>query len=271
MKIRLVLFVASLLAFAHTSVRAQTFLGSDTFLGSSLDPTNWQTSGTASFTVANGQLQFSLSSANLNSSARWKNITGSLDNDWVATVSTTLFYTGDSSTPSIGLLAGSGNSGGGSDGFFGIMLRGGQPAATTDLFSSTSPGLTFPSFAGLGGTVGLATTTTNVITDVQLRVSWNSSTGILASAYSLDSGATFLTSATANPTTAFGSAPVGFYLTLYANSGGTVPTGSQMFFDNFSVAATSAVPEPSTYAVLAGIGALGVALWRRKFGPARSA
>jgi len=53
------------------------------------------------------------------------------------------------------------------------------------------------------------------------------------------------------------------YPTLYAYSGGTIPTGSQMYFDNFSVSAI-AVPESSTYAMFAGLGALGFVFWRRR-------
>ena len=34
-----------------------------------------------------------------------------------------------------------------------------------------------------------------------------------------------------------------------------------MYADNFSV---SAIPEPSTYAAIAGAGVLGLALWRRR-------
>jgi hypothetical protein len=44
-------------------------------------------------------------------------------------------------------------------------------------------------------------------------------------------------------------------------------TGNRyMFMDevSFSGTTTAAVPEPSTYAVLAGIAALGVAAWRRR-------
>lgn len=39
-----------------------------------------------------------------------------------------------------------------------------------------------------------------------------------------------------------------------------IPEGGALQIDNFTV---SAIPEPSTYAALAGIGALGLAIWRR--------
>jgi hypothetical protein len=36
-------------------------------------------------------------------------------------------------------------------------------------------------------------------------------------------------------------------------------------FQNLTVSQTSAVPEPSTYAALAGVAVLGLAFWRRRF------
>lgn len=46
-------------------------------------------------------------------------------------------------------------------------------------------------------------------------------------------------------------------------NGGTVATSGTGRIDNFTVTAATAVPEPSTYALLLGLGALGLAAWRR--------
>lgn len=123
-----------------------------------------------------------------------------------------------------------------------------------------------------GGAGGFAVTPTFIPVasrdaSVQLRLSYDGSTQVLDTGYSLDGGATFLSGA------AFAlaggqagiSAPYnnGFGLEFYAsvNDLGSAVASGQMSFDNFSV---SAVPEPSTYPALAGLGALGLVWWRRR-------
>lgn len=100
--------------------------------------------------------------------------------------------------------------------------------------------------------------------DVVLRMSWNASTQILATSYSLD-GTTFNSVSNFNPISDWASATTsnGFNFGLFGNSNlttGNIVTGN-VYADNFSV---SAVPEPSTYAAIAGVMALGVAAWRRR-------
>jgi hypothetical protein len=116
-------------------------------------------------------------------------------------------------------------------------------------------------------------------TDVLLKLDYNASTSAFTSAFSFDAGATYYTfgswtgtghfggPATGNtsawataPTTGFG---LEIYGALYGDGVSTGPTflSGQAYADNLSV---SAVPEPSTYAAIAGLGALGLAFWRRR-------
>lgn len=48
---------------------------------------------------------------------------------------------------------------------------------------------------------------------------------------------------------------------IYFKVNAGIPNGGALQIDNFTV---SAIPEPSTYAALAGLGALGLACWRRR-------
>jgi hypothetical protein len=108
---------------------------------------------------------------------------------------------------------------------------------------------------------------TSVSTDVLLRMSYNGDTHDLVFDYSNDDGVNFLTGETYNLTgaQAGNEAPFnnGLGLEFYASTVdiGNAITSGQMRFDNLSV---SAVPEPSTYAALAGAGVLGFACWRRR-------
>ena len=110
--------------------------------------------------------------------------------------------------------------------------------------------------------------------DVLIRVSHDSSTKDLTFGYSLDNGLTYKLTYVFNPTSpalggSWPSAPTDGYSfrILARNTAGTVEAG-QMFADNFSVTAGAttmvAVPEPSTYAAIAGAAALGLAFWHRR-------
>jgi hypothetical protein len=94
------------------------------------------------------------------------------------------------------------------------------------------------------------------------RIAWDPDSDVFTASYSLDAGATFTTLATFDTTTWTASPSGGFYTNLVARAslGENVASGG-MYFDNVAV---SAIPEPSTYAALAGLGALGLALWRRR-------
>jgi hypothetical protein len=103
-------------------------------------------------------------------------------------------------------------------------------------------------------------------TDVLLRMSYNGATKVLTSSYSNDGGSTFLTGATydldgaeAGNNAATSGMSVELLVSSY-NTGTGIAAG-QVYFDNLGV---TAVPEPSTYAALAGWGVLGFAVWRRR-------
>lgn len=101
-------------------------------------------------------------------------------------------------------------------------------------------------------------------TDVILRISWDASSQLLSSSYSFDNGATFdllrgsysVSGWTANaPTSGFN-----YELFMNSNLGAELIAGTASM-DNFSL---TAVPEPSTYAAIAGGLMLGFAAWKRR-------
>lgn len=103
--------------------------------------------------------------------------------------------------------------------------------------------------------------------DVTVRATFDGTTKVLAWDYSTD-GATFLSTGVSydldgaqNGLTAPNLDGIGLNLVGFSNGATGAITSGQMYFDNLSV---SAIPEPSTYAAFAGLGALGLALWRRR-------
>jgi hypothetical protein len=103
-------------------------------------------------------------------------------------------------------------------------------------------------------------------TDVTLRLTWDAGAQSLAAAYSLD-GSTFNAVATFLPVSEWnnagaGNVTSGFNFGVFGNSNLTTSLSvGSVYADNFAV---SAIPEPSTYAAFAGLGALGLAFWRRR-------
>lgn len=102
-------------------------------------------------------------------------------------------------------------------------------------------------------------------TDVTVRATFDGTSKILAFDYATD-GATFLSTgvsydlagAQAGITAPLNNG-MGLILAGVSAGGAGAISAGQMYFDNISV-----IPEPSTYAAFAGLGALGLAFWRRR-------
>lgn len=106
------------------------------------------------------------------------------------------------------------------------------------------------------------------VSSLQLQLSYDGTTRMLTTAFSTDGGASFTTGATLDlagaqaPTVAplNGGMGLRFFAASDNNAGDTIAAGT-LYYDNLTV---SAIPEPSTYAALAGVGVLGLAMWRKK-------
>lgn len=262
MKKSTLLLTLALAGLFGQTASAQVFVGSDDF-NSGLVTANWDyayrlsgaTQGDLSFT--NNRLDFTKSAGAGNQFRLWNsdgtgapNVSpASYNTSWSMTLSTTnlltAFDAGEFTT-------------------IGLQVFNDATSYSAVMLSASSGGL-FARAESTGVTAVNSPLASN--TDVYLRLSWDAGTQTLGAAYSLDNGhyttlALFLPVTqwdNSNPTLAVSN---GFNFGVFGNSNmaAAISTGS-VYADNFSV---SAVPEPSTYAALAGLGALGLACWRRR-------
>jgi hypothetical protein len=249
----LALAFAGLLA---TSASAQLFTGSDNFDAGT--DAKWgyffRLSGSnGDLTFTNQRLDFTKAAGAGSYVLGWdgdgaggaSRTTASFTTSWVAdlTVTNTLsgLTGGDFSTIGFEVAGGAGN-------YSALMLN-------------ANSGGTFLRTEGTG--FSAASVATGDVNDVFLRLAWDAGAQTLNSFYSFD-GSSYTALSTFNPGSQWtaGSAANGFYFEVLGNSNlaGAISGGS-MYADNFAV---SAIPEPSTYAALAGLGALGLAFWRRR-------
>jgi len=255
----LALAIAGLLSVNAT---AQIFVGSDDF--NSGATTKWDYSfrvagsgtGNGSLSFTNNRLDFSKSAGAGSQFRNWDgdgtanpNVNAlSFSTSWVMTMTT---------TNTLGGLTG------GDYATVGLQVENDNANYSALMLSSTSTG-NYIRAEGIGFTAVNVSTADN--TDVTLRLTWDAGAKTLAAAYSLD-GSSFTSVATFLPVSQWnnsgaGNVNNGFNFEVFGNSNiaSAISVGS-VYADNFSV---SAVPEPSTYAAFAGLGALGLACWRKR-------
>ncbi|MCB1104267.1 MAG: PEP-CTERM sorting domain-containing protein [Opitutaceae bacterium] len=251
------LFVAALLS---TTAFAQTFPGSDDF--SAGESAKWDdevirfagATSDGNLGFANGWLEYTKAATAggtvTNQFIRWNSGNGtspdmfSYTTSWVMTVDVTNTVVGGALT-SIGIQVSNYNN----DGYASIYLA--ESGNSTDVYArATGTGLS---------AVSSGTFSDN--TDITLRFDWDASNQILSSSYAID-GTTF-TSLASYAVGGWSTAPTdGFVMGIWAQSSIAAEiTSGQLYADNFAV---SAVPEPSTYAAIAGALMLGFAAWKRR-------
>lgn len=258
------------------SVASAQYLGSNDFstdniggLGSYSISTNLGT-----FAVDEGRLEYSSSLSDTSRALIMNNTANSsYTEDWTASLTVSSLAAPTSGYTLIGLQVFAVSA---DYGFFNVMAYRNSSGQQGILFEKgrntdgTSNGYTFVSYIA---------NETN-FSDVLLRMSHNSTSKDITLGYSLDGGATYVDNTFFNPNTAFSgtygddvhagswySTPTNGYSfrILGVNTGTDVLDGNSLFADSFSVTAgATAIPEPSTYAAFAGLGALGLACWRRR-------
>lgn len=247
---------------------AQNFSGSDTFDGTVINPSNWGTElsqNGGAFTANYGSLNFTDSGAtwSTHSSAMrsWILNVGSYTADWQVQIDFTLNTTliAGQSVDWTMVLANSDSV----DDYIAVTLSkfgdmAGNPSAKAAVKSNGSDG-------------PFAVQVTTNPTTATMYVGYIASSETLIAAYDSGSGLTNLLSVSVGSSGQAWNMTSGstFQLSIKAtnapNAGPTSALVEGVFTaDNFLASATTPVPEPSTYALLAGLAALGVVAWRRR-------
>jgi hypothetical protein len=277
-KLSSLLTLASLLAVAAATASAQdnttpSHLTSNTFdTAASISGLGQYsiTTNQGAFAVDQGRLEYSAASA---ASSRVLTLNGAANSgytsDWTASLTLTNLAVPVSGYNLISMQVFSANA---DSGFFNIgLFRSSTNGAGVILEKGRTSDGTASTYTF---TTGLFNNSGSDFSDVLVRLSHDASTKDITFAYSLDAGATYQSTFVMNPTSAaFGgswfAAPTDGYSfrVLARNTVDTIPAAT-MFADNFSVTpgttAMVAVPEPSTYAAIAGAAALGLAFWHRR-------
>ncbi len=261
MKKSTLLLALALASLFTTSASAQVFVGSDDFSTPAVTDNQWAYA--FRFSGTNGLLDYSAGRLDFTKSAGtgsyvlgWdgepstpgaapSKTSASYSTSWVADITVTNTVTGLT---------------GGEFASFGLEVAGTGAQYSSIMLSAHSGGFSFRS-EGSGFTpVNVATADSS---EVFLRLTWDAGTQALNSFYSVN-GSSYTALASFNPVAQWtaGAATGGFNFEVFGNSNlaGAISTGS-IYADNFAI---SAIPEPSTYAAFAGLGALGLAVWRRR-------
>lgn len=277
-KSTLLLALALTAGFVSIPAAAQ-YLGSNDFSADNIGGLGQYsfTTNPGTLTVANGRLEYSASLADTTRALVMNASTNSAyTENWTASLTVNSLAVPTNGYTWIGLQVYAANA---DYGFFGIGAYRSSSGQQGILFEKAYydtgiPDYTFVSY------IAPETDFSNVL----LRMSNDATTKDVTLGYSLDGGTTYQDATFFNPNQTYSSGTYasnmsagawtgeptnGYSFRILGRYSGTdVLDGTTLFADDFSVVsgstAISAVPEPSTYAAFAGLGALGLAVWRRR-------